>query len=163
RLYHGATGALQSFPPAASPPSASLPGSQSHVDRVAGRLPVEPVLADRSPESQRRRLLMRRFPSGPEVIAVTADRVVGRRSFLRRAALRAATVGMVVLFPVASTFGQAALPSIGSLSPQAVHPGQTVDVKLRGGNLASPTQLWTTSNGEVPLAADVAGNGTNAA
>ena len=59
--------------------------------------------------------------------------------------------------------GQVPLPSIASTFPQAAAPGQTVDVKLRGGNLAGPTQLWTTFPVEALLPADIAGNGTNAA
>lgn len=61
-----------------------------------------------------------------------------------------------------TVFGQAAIPAIGSTSPQAAAPGQTLDIKVRGGNLASPTQLWTSFPAEVTLPPDIAGNGTNA-
>ncbi|MFN0053946.1 MAG: PPC domain-containing protein [Planctomycetales bacterium] len=63
----------------------------------------------------------------------------------------------------AVTLGQAAIPSIGSTAPQGAAPGQTMDVKVRGGNLATPTQLWTSFPAEVVLPTDIAGNGTNAA
>src|SRR5216684_726039 len=58
---------------------------------------------------------------------------------------------------------QAAIPAIGSTVPQAAAPGQTIDVKLRGANLAGPTQLWTSFPAEAQLPADIAGNGTNVA
>ncbi|MCY2963785.1 MAG: PPC domain-containing protein, partial [Planctomycetota bacterium] len=58
---------------------------------------------------------------------------------------------------------QPAIPAISSTSPQAAPPGQTIDVKIRGGNLAGPTQLWTGFPAEVTLPTDLAGNGTNAA
>lgn len=61
-----------------------------------------------------------------------------------------------------SAFAQAPVPSIGSTSPQAVAPGQTADVKIRGGNLNAPTQLWASFPAEATLPADIAGNGTNA-
>ena len=59
--------------------------------------------------------------------------------------------------------GQAAIPVVSSTLPQAAVPGQTVDVKLRGGNLAGPTELWTSFPVEAVLPADITGNGTNAA
>src|SRR5262249_10463702 len=59
-------------------------------------------------------------------------------------------------------FGQAAIPVVSGTSPQGAAPGQTVDVKLRGGNLAGPAQLWTSFPVESVLPADIAGNGTNA-
>lgn len=58
---------------------------------------------------------------------------------------------------------QVPIPSIGSTQPQAAAPGQTVDVKVRGGNLAAPTQLWTSFPVEAVLPTEIAGNGTNAA
>jgi hypothetical protein len=54
-------------------------------------------------------------------------------------------------------------PAITSLSPQAVKPGVATDMKVRGGNLAGSTQLWSTLAPEVPLTPDLAGNNTNAA
>ena len=60
-------------------------------------------------------------------------------------------------------FAQAAIPSVVSTLPQAATPGQTVDVKIRGANLAGPTQLWTSFPAEVVLPPEIAGNGTNAA
>lgn len=91
---------------------------------------------------------------------VTPGRAGGRHLLV---ALRLALVGLCLAVPTTAIFGQAALPSISSISPQAAHPGQTVDVKIRGGNLANPTQLWSTLGTAVPLTPDVAGNGTNAA
>ncbi|MFN0199538.1 MAG: hypothetical protein ACKVT0_22530 [Planctomycetaceae bacterium] len=54
-------------------------------------------------------------------------------------------------------------PSIGSITPQAAAPGSTVDVIIRGGNLAAPTELWTSFPATIALSPDVANNGTNAA
>lgn len=71
--------------------------------------------------------------------------------------------GSLSLMGSATTaFGQAAIPAISSTFPQAAAPGQTIDVKIRGGNLANPTQLWTSFPGEVTFPTDIAGNGTNA-
>lgn len=58
------------------------------------------------------------------------------------------------------SFAQA--PSISRLSPQAVGPGQTVDVTVTGGNLAGATELWTSFGERAPLSPDVADNGSNA-
>src|SRR5690606_14844678 len=61
-------------------------------------------------------------------------------------------------------FGQTpAPPSIGSTTPFAVAPGATTDITLRGGNLASPTEIWTSFPAQAVLSPDVANNGTNAA
>ena len=57
---------------------------------------------------------------------------------------------------------QALIPAIGSTLPQAAAPGQTVDVKIRGGNLAGPTQFWASFPVEALLPTEIAGNGTNA-
>ncbi|QDU46502.1 hypothetical protein Mal52_50230 [Symmachiella dynata] len=54
-------------------------------------------------------------------------------------------------------------PSITSTSPQAAMPGAAVDVVLKGGSLAGPTQLWTSFPAEAALSPDVKDNGTNAA
>jgi len=58
---------------------------------------------------------------------------------------------------------QAQPPSISSLSPQAVQPGKTVDLKLQGGALTGTTQLWTSFPAEATLPADLAGNNTKPA
>jgi hypothetical protein len=58
---------------------------------------------------------------------------------------------------------QAAIPAVASTLPQGAAPGQTVDVKIRGGNLAAPTQLWSSFPVEAVLPTEIAGNGTNAA
>jgi hypothetical protein len=60
-------------------------------------------------------------------------------------------------------YSQAAIPTIGSTLPQGAAPGQTVDVKVRGGNLAAPTQFWSSFPVEAVLPTEIAGNGTNAA
>lgn len=54
-------------------------------------------------------------------------------------------------------------PSLGSTLPQAVVPGATTDVKLRGGALAGATQVWTSFGGENLLTPDIADNNKNAA
>lgn len=54
-------------------------------------------------------------------------------------------------------------PTISLTTPQAVKPGQTTDVKLNGGALAAPTQLWTSFPAQAVLAPEIQGNGTNAA
>ncbi|MEX1230350.1 MAG: hypothetical protein WEB58_08925 [Planctomycetaceae bacterium] len=53
-------------------------------------------------------------------------------------------------------------PSIGSTTPFAVAPGGTTDITLRGGNLAAPTELWTSFPADAVLSPDVANNGANA-
>lgn len=71
-----------------------------------------------------------------------------------------------VMVGVACVTGSAAwaqIPSIGGTSPQAVVPGQTLAVKIRGGNLTGATQVWSSFPSETTLAADVADNGKNAA
>jgi hypothetical protein len=60
-------------------------------------------------------------------------------------------------------FSQPAIPAIGSTLPQGAAPGQTVDVKIRGGNLAAPTQFWSSFPAEAVLPTEIAGNGANAA
>ncbi len=79
---------------------------------------------------------------------------------------RVALIAVWSFLPLAGlanrAFAQAAIPSVASTQPQAAAPGQTVDVKFRGGNLASPTQLWTSFPAEIVLPTEIAGNGTNA-
>jgi len=65
--------------------------------------------------------------------------------------------------PAGQVFAQAAIPVVSATVPQAAAPGQTIDVKIRGGNLAGPTQLWTSFPCETSLPADIPGNGSNAA
>lgn len=57
----------------------------------------------------------------------------------------------------------AQIPSINATAPQAVIPGQTLSVKIRGGNLTGATQIWSSFPAEATLAADVPDNGKNAA
>lgn len=54
-------------------------------------------------------------------------------------------------------------PAIVSTSPQAVQPGKTTDVTIRGSNLAGATQLWTSFASKASLAPNVKNNGKNAA
>ncbi len=55
------------------------------------------------------------------------------------------------------------IPAINATAPQAVVPGQTLAVKIRGGNLTGATQVWSSFPTEATLAADVPDNGKNAA
>ncbi len=73
-------------------------------------------------------------------------------------------IGTLAVFVGASQtlLAQAAIPAIGSTLPQAAAPGQTIDVKIRGGNLAGPTQFWASFPVEAALPTEIAGNGTNA-
>lgn len=87
---------------------------------------------------------------------------LARLSLAPRSSLGPICATVLLAGAAGTVFGQAAIPSIGSTYPQAVAPGQTVDVKVRGGNLASPTQLWLSFPAEVSLPTDIAGNGTNA-
>lgn len=57
----------------------------------------------------------------------------------------------------------AQIPSINATAPQAVLPGQTLAVKIRGGNLTGATQIWSSFPAEATLATDVPDNGKNAA
>ncbi|MGQ0636228.1 MAG: PPC domain-containing protein [Planctomycetaceae bacterium] len=59
--------------------------------------------------------------------------------------------------------GQGTVPTITATEPQAIAPGQTLDIKFRGGGLARPTQLWLNFPAEVRWPADLPGNGTNPA
>lgn len=70
-------------------------------------------------------------------------------------------VGVVCCAMGSSAWAQ--IPSINGVSPQAVIPGQTLAVKIRGGNLTGATQVWSSFPAEAPLAADVPDNGKNAA
>ncbi|MFM9962542.1 MAG: hypothetical protein ACKV2Q_15125 [Planctomycetaceae bacterium] len=54
-------------------------------------------------------------------------------------------------------------PAITSTSPLALKPGQPNDLKLQGGSLVGPTQLWTSFPSQSVLKPDVPMNGMNAA
>jgi len=54
---------------------------------------------------------------------------------------------------------EAQAPSISQVSPQAVQPGEQVDLTLTGGNLAGASDLWTSFPCESTLSPDVAENG----
>ncbi len=53
-------------------------------------------------------------------------------------------------------------PTIVSTSPQAAKPGETIDVKIQGGNLAGAAQLWASFPATITLPTEIAGNGTSA-
>ena len=56
-----------------------------------------------------------------------------------------------------------AAPAVTTTVPQAVIPGQQIDVKLRGSDLAGASQLWTQFGAAAQLTPDVKDNGKNAA
>jgi hypothetical protein len=56
-----------------------------------------------------------------------------------------------------------AAPVVTTTAPQAVVPGQQIDIKLRGSDLAGASQLWTQFGAAAQLTPDVKDNGTNAA
>lgn len=78
---------------------------------------------------------------------------------------RIVTLAMLTSLGITLATGPAfaQVPSVTSTSPQAAKPGETMDVKIRGGNLTGATQLWTSFPGSSVLPTDLAGNGTNAA
>lgn len=63
---------------------------------------------------------------------------------------------------VVSGIVQAQAPSIARTTPQAVAPGQSLDVVVTGGNLAGASSLWTSFGDPAPLTPDLAGNGQDA-
>ncbi len=72
------------------------------------------------------------------------------------------TLSFIVLMTSLAAPSLAQPPSIGFTLPSAVVPGQPVDVTLFGGNLAGPTQFWTSFPCTVELAPGVEKNGTDA-
>ena len=56
-----------------------------------------------------------------------------------------------------------AAPAVTTTTPQAVAPGQQIDVKLRGSGLAGAAKLWTQFGAAAQLTPDVKDNGKNAA
>jgi hypothetical protein len=62
-----------------------------------------------------------------------------------------------------TSVGSAQSPAISTLTPQAVLPGQNVDVTLSGANLKGATGLVTTFPSTSVLSPDVKDNGTNPA
>lgn len=68
----------------------------------------------------------------------------------------------VVLLAVASQVSAQA-PAITYTTPLALKPGQPNDLKLQGGALVGPTQLWTSFAAQTVLKPDVPMNGMNAA
>jgi hypothetical protein len=79
---------------------------------------------------------------------------------------RAAIVTSLWLIPclfVATVTAEAQVPSISSTSPQAVQPGQSIDVTIRGANLTGASQLWRSFSSKTVLSPDVKDNGKNKA
>ncbi len=56
-----------------------------------------------------------------------------------------------------------AAPVVTTTTPQAVAPGQQIDVKVRGSGLAGASKLWTQFGATAQLTPDVKDNGKNAA
>lgn len=72
-------------------------------------------------------------------------------------------VCLVALIAGLASSANAQVPSITSTSPQAVAPGKSIDVTIRGANLTGATQLWTSFPSQTTLSPDVKDNGKNAA
>lgn len=67
--------------------------------------------------------------------------------------------GLLLGLPAVAT---AQSPSISSVSPGAVQPGQTANITINGGNLAGVSKLWTSFPAKSVLAPGVKNNGKNA-
>jgi hypothetical protein len=70
----------------------------------------------------------------------------------------------LLVFVVLCSFAaavQAQPPSITGLAPLAVRPGEAVDLKVQGANLAGAAMLWTSFPCETSLAPGIEGNGAN--
>ncbi len=78
-----------------------------------------------------------------------------------RAPLVRGLVGLLVVLTVGTSI-PAAPPTVTSVAPRAVRPGESVNVTLRGAGLNAAPRLWTSSGCSVELAADVKDNGTKA-
>ena len=76
---------------------------------------------------------------------------------LRSSAL---TCAVALLTLLASDHASGQTPAITATEPQAIAPGSTVDVLIRGGNLTGATQLWSSFSTKSSLTPDVAENGT---
>ena len=59
----------------------------------------------------------------------------------------------VVLFLAVAGSAAGQVPVVTSFSPQAVRPGETTTVKVRGSNLAGATQLWLSGGGQAQVVA----------
>jgi hypothetical protein len=68
-----------------------------------------------------------------------------------------ASAGLTLSLPAA----RAQAPTMSSLSPLSLRPGQTQDVVVRGGNLAGATQFWTSFRGHAILTPQKPNNGKN--
>src|SRR5579872_6990925 len=53
-------------------------------------------------------------------------------------------------------------PTIASLAPLGVQPGQATDIVIRGGNLVGATELWTNFPSKSVLTPNKPNNGKNA-
>ena len=81
----------------------------------------------------------------------------------RRARPLAYLSSLTVLAAAATVASAQAPPSIATTLPQAVAPGGSTKVVLRGGNLVDASQVWTSFAATASLAADVPNNGKDAA
>ena len=79
---------------------------------------------------------------------------------------RTTRIGIIPLFCLAwsvnFTLAQAGPPAITFIEPQAVRPGETTELTVRGSNLAGATELWTSFPCGIELATDIEKNGTHA-
>jgi len=81
----------------------------------------------------------------------------------RRTRSLAFVLSLAVMSSVATVATAQAPPSISTTQPQAVAPGGSTKVVLRGGNLAGASQVWSSFPATASLAADVENNGKDAA
>ncbi|MHC4878260.1 MAG: hypothetical protein ACYTGL_17545 [Planctomycetota bacterium] len=72
-------------------------------------------------------------------------------------------ITLAVLSSAAAVATAQAPPSVSTTQPQAVAPGGSTKVVLRGGNLAGASQVWSSFPATASLAADVPNNGKDAA
>lgn len=81
----------------------------------------------------------------------------------RHARLTAFACSLAVMTSAATVATAQAPPSVSTTQPQAVAPGGSTKVVLRGGNLAGASQVWSSFPATASLAADVENNGKDAA
>ncbi|MBI1313187.1 hypothetical protein GC176_17995 [bacterium] len=80
----------------------------------------------------------------------------------RRARPFAFVLSLAVLSSAATVATAQAPPTISTTQPQAVAPGGSTKVVLRGGSLTDASQVWTSFAATTSLAADVPNNGKDA-
>ncbi|MCA8991048.1 MAG: PPC domain-containing protein [Planctomycetaceae bacterium] len=74
-------------------------------------------------------------------------------------ALRISILFSAAFLLAVPVLGQA--PTVNLIQPRGVNPGQTVDLRTVGGNLAGATQCWTSFSGVTAVATDIEKNGTD--